>query len=62
MGEGAHHHLHWDCDADEVRFAFFLVPRYEVLCFRDLLLYSLVACCLVVVVHEKSDASSNLRR
>ena len=48
MGEGAQHHLRWDrCDVDEVRFAFFPVPRYEVLCFRGLLVYSHVACCLV---------------
>ena len=48
MGEGAHHHLRWDrCDVDEVRFAFFLVPRYEVLCFRGLVVYFHVACCLV---------------
>ena len=30
----------------EVRYAFFPVPRYEVLCFRGLLVYSHVACCL----------------
>ena len=48
MGVGAHHHLLWDrCDVDEVRFAFFPIPRYEVLWFQDLLVYSHVACSLV---------------
>ena len=32
---------------DEVRFAFILVPSYDVLCFQDLLVYSHVACSLV---------------
>ena len=48
MGEGADHHLRWDhCDVEEVRFGFFLVPRYEVLCFQDLPVYSHVACFLI---------------
>ena len=48
MGEGAHHHLRWNrCDVGEVHFASLPVPRYEVLCFQNLLVYSHVAPCLV---------------
>ena len=63
MGEGAHHHQRWDrCDVDEVRFAFFLVPRYEVLCFQDLLVYSHVACRLAPGVRRLESMEEFTRK
>ena len=47
-GRGPHHPLSWGrCDVGEICFVFFLVPRYEVLCFQNLLVYLYIACCLI---------------